>query len=44
MPFMVIDNSAGHDALAIYRGLQERGRQLPDGLKYAAGWLSVDFI
>ena len=39
MLFMVIERFKNRDAEAVYRRFQERGRMLPDGLKYIAIWV-----
>ena len=42
MLFMVIEHFRDADAPAIYRRLEERGRQLPEGLTYVSSWISAD--
>ncbi len=42
MQFMVIEHFNNGDAAAIYRRLEERGRQMPEGLDYVASWVSAD--
>lgn len=42
MQFMVIERFRDHDALAIYRRLDERGRGLPEGATYVASWVAAD--
>jgi len=34
MLFMVIERFRDHDGAAVYRGFREKGRMLPEGLKY----------
>ncbi len=43
MLFMVIEHFKNRDAQAVYRRVQERGRMLPDGLKYVGSWVEVTF-
>lgn len=42
MLFMVIENFRNGNARAIYRRVRERGRMLPDGLRYVDSWVEVD--
>lgn len=42
MLFMVIEHFHGQDAPAIYRRLEERGRQMPEGLAYVGSWVAAD--
>jgi hypothetical protein len=42
MMFMVIESFRNHDGKAIYERLRERGRQIPDGLKFVNSWVSAD--
>jgi hypothetical protein len=42
MLFMVVETFRNHDAKSIYRRLREKGRQMPDGLKYVASWTAAD--
>ena len=43
MLFMVIERFRGGDAAAVYRRFRERGRMLPDGLRYLESWTEVNF-
>ena len=44
MLFMVIERFGGRDAAAaVYRRLRERGRMLPEGLRYLDSWVEPDF-
>ena len=43
MLFMVIEKFKNRDALAVYRRFRERGRMMPDGLKYVGSWTEVNF-
>jgi hypothetical protein len=41
MLYMVIERFRDHDAEAVYRRFREKGRMLPDGLKYVDSWVEV---
>ncbi|HEX8087289.1 MAG TPA: DUF3303 family protein [Blastocatellia bacterium] len=43
MLFMVIERFRDRDAKAIYGRLQEKGRMLPDGLRYIESWVEANF-
>ncbi len=43
MLFIVIERFKNRDALAVYRRLRERGRMMPDGLKYVDSWVEAGF-
>jgi Protein of unknown function (DUF3303) len=43
MLYMVIERFRDHDAAAVYRRFREKGRMLPDGLKYVDSWVEVNF-
>jgi hypothetical protein len=43
MLFMVIERFRYGDAAAVYRRFLERGRMLPDGLRYVESWTEVNF-
>jgi len=43
MLFMVIEKFRNKDALAVYRRFRERGRIMPDGLKYVGSWIEANF-
>lgn len=43
MLFMVIERFRNKDAEAVYSRFQEKGRMLPDGLKYVESWVEVGF-
>ena len=40
MLYMVVEHFK--DAPAIYRRLREKGRMMPEGLKYVSSWIDVD--
>lgn len=42
MLFMVIETFREQDGKAIYDRLREKGRQMPDGLKFIDSWVSAD--
>ncbi len=42
MLFMVIERFRNHDAALVYRRFYEKGRMLPDGLKYVDSWVEVN--
>ena len=42
MMFMVIEKFRDQDAKAIYERLRDKGRQMPDGLKFVNSWVSAD--
>jgi hypothetical protein len=42
MMFMVIETFRNQDAKAIYRRLREKGRMMPDGLKFVSSWVAAD--
>jgi hypothetical protein len=43
MLFMVIERFRNRDAGAVYRRFREKGRMLPDGLKYVDSWVEMNF-
>ena len=43
MLYMVIENFHDGAAPEIYRRFQEKGRMMPEGLKYISSWISHDF-
>jgi hypothetical protein len=42
MMFMVVETFHNQDAKAIYRRLREKGRMMPDGLKFVSSWVAAD--
>lgn len=40
--FMVIERFIGGDARAIYQRLQEKGRMMPENIKYVGSWIADD--
>jgi Protein of unknown function (DUF3303) len=43
MLFMVVETFRIQDGKAIYRRLRDKGRMMPEGLKYVGSWTSADF-
>ena len=43
MLFMVIERFKGRDPAPIYARLRERGRAMPDGLRYLDSWVEANF-
>jgi hypothetical protein len=41
--FMVIERFRNKDAAAVYRRFREKGRMVPDGLRYVDSWVTADF-
>ena len=42
MLFMVVERFRNQDAKSIYRRLRDKGRMMPDGLKFVSSWVSAD--
>jgi hypothetical protein len=42
MLFMVIERFKNRDAVPVYRRYGEKGRMMPDGLKYVDSWVERD--
>jgi Protein of unknown function (DUF3303) len=43
MQFMIIEHFRNRDPRPIYRRVREKGRLLPEGLKYVASWVEPNF-
>jgi hypothetical protein len=43
MLFMVIERFKDHDMIPVYERVKEKGRMLPDGLKYVGSWIEPNF-
>ena len=43
MLFMVIEQFEGNNMLPVYERVNQKGRGLPDGLKYINGWIEPNF-
>ena len=42
MLFMVIERFRGQDGKAVYRHFRDKGRQMPEGLKFVSSFVSAD--
>jgi hypothetical protein len=42
MLFMVVEKFRNQNAKSVYRRLRDRGRGIPDGLKFVGSWVSAD--
>jgi hypothetical protein len=40
---MVIERFRNRDAAAVYQRFREKGRMLPDGLRYLGSWVETNF-
>ena len=43
MLFMVIEHFRPGRASEVYRRFRERGRMAPEGLRYVASWVDMDY-
>jgi hypothetical protein len=43
MLYMVIERFKNRDAKAVYARFDEKGRMMPDGLRYVASWIETSF-
>ncbi len=43
MLFMVIERFKNHNSKEVYRRSQEKGRMMPEGLKYIDSWVDAGF-
>ena len=43
MLFMVVERFKNRDAGAVYDRLRERGRMMPEGLRYVGSWIEANF-
>jgi hypothetical protein len=43
MLYMVIEHFRAGQAPEVYRRFRERGRMAPEGLRYVASWVDLDF-
>lgn len=43
MLYMIVEHFREGAALPVYRRFQERGRMMPEGVKYVGSWVTVDF-
>jgi hypothetical protein len=42
MLFMVVEDFRGRDPKAIYRRFRDKGRMMPDGLRFHSSWVAAD--
>ncbi len=42
MLYLVVERYRDGDPLPVYRRLRERGRRMPEGLRYVASWVTED--
>ena len=42
MLYMVVEQYRNGDAVPVYRRFRDRGRLMPDGLRYVASWVTKD--
>ncbi len=42
MLFMVIESFRNQDGKALYRRFRDKGRMMPDGLKFVGSWTAAD--
>jgi hypothetical protein len=42
MQFMVVERFRNQDARAVYRLFRDKGRQMPDGLRFVSSWVAAD--
>jgi len=42
MQFMVVETFRNQDAKSIYRRLRDKGRMMPENLKFVSSWVSAD--
>jgi hypothetical protein len=42
MQFMVVEKFRGQDAKSVYRRLRDRGRMMPEGLRFVSSWVAAD--
>ena len=43
MLFMIIERFRDNDMVPVYERVRDRGRMLPDGLKYVDSWIEPNF-
>ena len=43
MVYMVVERFKDGAAVDIYRRARDRGRMIPDGLKYVSSWVDLDY-
>lgn len=43
MLFMIVERFKQQDARAVYRRFAEKGRMMPEGLRYVESWVEVNY-
>ena len=43
MLYMIVEHFRDGDPLPVYRRFRDQGRQMPEGLRYVASWVTEDF-
>jgi uncharacterized protein DUF3303 len=43
MLYMVVERFRGGDAAPVYRRFREKGRRMPEGLRYVSSWVTRDY-
>jgi len=43
MLYMVVEHFKQRDAVAVYRRFRDRGRLMPDGLRYVSSWVETNW-
>ena len=43
MLFMVVERFKGRDPVPVYTRLREKGRNMPEGLRYLDSWIEANF-
>ena len=43
MLYMVVERYKNRDAVPVYRRFRERGRLMPDGLRYVSSWVETNW-
>lgn len=43
MLYMVVERFRNRDAAPVYRRFRDRGRMLPDGLRYVSSWVETNW-
>jgi len=40
--YMIVETFKGGDAVPVYRRFRDRGRMMPEGLRYVSSWIDAD--
>ena len=43
MLYMIVERFRGGDAAPVYRRFREKGRMMPEGLRYVSSWVTRDY-